>query len=53
MRVPLLFLAVVVVVVLADLGILHCWGWVPGLVQGLCLFGVVVETVMVHYGLLP
>ena len=53
MRGPLLFLAVVVVVVLAHIGIPHCWGWVPDFVQGLCLCGVVVETVMVRYGSLP
>ena len=52
MRGPLLFLAVVVVVVPSDLGILRCWGWVPDFVQGLCLFDVVVETAVVHYGLL-
>ena len=53
MRGPLLFLAVVVVVVPADLGILRCWGWVLDFVQGFCLWGVVVETVIVHYGSLP
>ena len=49
-RGPLLFLAVVVVVVPTDLRILRCWGWVLDFVQGLCLCGIVVETVMVHYG---
>ena len=46
----LLFLAVVVVAVLADNGILRCWGWNRDFVQGLGLCGVVVETVMVRYG---
>ena len=53
MRGLLLFLTVVVVVVPTDVGILCCWGWDPDFVQGLCLCGVVVETVMVHYGSLP
>ena len=53
MRGPFLFLAVVIVVVLADLGILRCQGWVSNFVQELCLCGVVVATVMVHYRSLP
>ena len=46
------FLVVAVVVELVGPGILRCWGWVPDFVQGLYLWGVVVENVMVHYGLL-
>ena len=53
MQGPLLFLAVIVVAVLTDLGILRCWGLDPGFVQGLCLYGVVVELAVVHYGYLP
>ena len=52
-RGALLFLSEVVVVVPAGLGILRCWWWVPDFVQRLCFCGVVVVTVMVHYGLLP
>ena len=52
MRGPLLFLTVVDVVVLADLGILRCWGWDLDFVQGLCLYGIVVEIAVVHYRLL-
>ena len=48
----LLCLAVVVVVVLADLGILPCWGWDPNFVQRLCLCSVVVGTAVVSYVLL-
>ena len=44
------FLAVVVVVLHANLGILSCCGWVRDFVQWLRLCGVVVETVIVHYG---
>ena len=44
------FLVVDVVVELVGPGILRCWGWVPDFVQGLYLCGVMVVTVMVHYG---
>ena len=53
MRGPLLFPAVIVVAVLAGPAILPCWLWVPDWEQGLSLCSVVVETVMVHSGLLP
>ena len=47
---PLLFLTIIVVAVLARPGIPRCWGWVPGFVHRLCLCGIMVELVMVHYG---
>ena len=52
-RGPLLFLAVVVVAMLAAFGILHCWGWDPDFAGGLFLCGVVVEIAVAYYGSLP
>ena len=46
------FLVVDVVVELVGPGILLSWGWVPDFVHGLYLCGVVVEIVMLYYGLL-
>ena len=53
MQGPLLFLTVVVEDVLAGPGIPRCWWYGRDFVQGLCLCEVVVEIVVVHYGLLP
>ena len=46
-------LVVAVLIELTGSGIPHCLAWSPSLVQRLCLCGVVVEIVVVYYGLLP
>ena len=47
------FLAVVAILGLKGLEIPRYWEWGLDCMQGLCLCGVVVDIVVVHYALLP